>query len=311
MNIGIDVGGTNIKVGLVNDNGEIVLKHSVPTPKDTAENFKNALENAVEELLKKADFDVDVKAVGIGVPGIVDRENGVLVFSDKIPYGNLNARELFGKKYNAPVCVENDANCAAFGEFSVTEGQKDFVFVTLGTGVGGGIVIDGNLYTGLNGVAAEIGHITTHAGGRDCSCGRKGCLEAYASVTALIDFTKEISDQLNIDPSKITGKTAFEEAKKGNAAALKVRDRWIEEVGIGVASIVNVFQPDEVVIGGAISKEGSVLLDPIRKYVAENDYSAGDPSLPKTKINLSRIREDAGAIGAALLGKKYREQVIK
>ena len=306
MYIGIDVGGMSIKAGIVDNNGSILAKHSVPTPRDGNESFLNAIKTAIDEVLKKHPLD-EISSIGIGAPGIVDRENGVLIYSTNIGYKNVPVREFLGKEYGCEVYVENDANSAALGEFYAASGKKNFVFITLGTGVGGGVILNGKLYTGSNGVGAELGHIVTHARGRKCGCGRSGCWESYASVTALMRFTEEAHESLGIGEEEISGKTVFEEAAKGNAAAIEVRDMWIEEVSIGITNIVNNFQPEEIVIGGAISKEGETLLLPIREYVDANEYCAKHKDIKITKINLPRAGDTAGILGAAYIGRNIKE----
>ncbi len=306
MNIGIDVGGMSIKVGIVDDGGTILTKRSVPTPLDGNESFCAAMKKAIDEVLKSHPIE-KISSIGIGAPGIVDRKGGKLVYSTNIGYKDVPVRDFLRKEYGCEVYVENDANCAALGEFYASGDKSNFVFITLGTGVGGGVILNGKLYTGSNGVGAELGHIVTHARGTKCGCGRNGCWEAYASVTALMRFTEEARESLNIGSAKISGKTVFDEARKGNTAAKQVRDRWIEEVSIGITNIVNIFQPEEIIIGGAISKEGDTLLSPIREYVDAHEYCAKHKDIKITKINLPRAGDGAGIIGAAYIGRNIKE----
>lgn len=309
MYIGIDVGGMSIKAGVVNGSGDIIAKHAVPTPLDNNENFCKAMHESVVGALKEANITVDeIEAIGIGAPGVVDRDKGLLVNSPNIPYINAPVRDYLQKNLkDVPVLVENDANSAALGEYYKADNAKNFVFITLGTGVGGGIVIDGKLFTGTNGAAGELGHVVTHVGGRECGCGRKGCWEAYASVTGLIKTTEEHRDEIkSIKPGdRISGRTVFELAKKGDKDAERVRNLWIEEVAVGLADMVNIFQPDELVVGGAISKEGDVIMEPVRKHVEKYSFNVGE--LKRTKVLASRIGGDAGIIGAALLYKNKCE----
>ena len=309
MYIGIDVGGMSIKAGLVTEEGKLVAKHSVPTPLDTNESFCNAMYEAVKGAMEKGGVSEGIKAVGIGAPGVVDRENVCLLYSNNIPYKNAPVGEFLKKRLGVPVFVENDANCAALGEYYMAENAKNFVFITLGTGVGGGIVINGKLFIGTNGAGAELGHVVTHAGGRKCTCGRYGCWEAYASTSGLMKLTEENRDKLGLDRNeKITGKTAFDLMRKGNEEANRVCDEWIEEVALGITNVVNIFQPDEVVVGGAIAKEGDTILKPVISYVAKNDFTASQKDLKKSKIIAPRAGDDAGIIGAALLWKNKNEQ---
>ncbi len=304
MYIGIDIGGMSIKAGVVNDNGEIVAKHSVVTPLDGSESFCKAILKAIELALKDANVEkTEVKSVGIGYPGAVDRENGVMVAANNVPGKNIKIRKFLEENFaDIPVLVDNDANCAALGEYYYSGAEGDFVFVTLGTGVGGGIVIGGKLYTGVNGAAGELGHVVTHRGGEMCSCGRRGCWEAYASVTALKRMTQINRNRIkSIKPDEeINGRTVFKYASY-DAEAKRVRDEWIEEVAIGVTDMINIFQPQKLVIGGAISKEGDVIMNPIREYVFKNSYDVGE--MQRTIIKASDIGGDAGIIGAAFLNK--------
>lgn len=308
MYIGIDIGGMSIKAGVVNQQREVIAKYAVPTPKNDNKAFLEALYESLTKAMTEAKITAsDIEAIGIGNPGIVDRERGILLEANNIGFENVPAREYLREHIaEVPVLVENDANCAALGEFYKAQNSKNFVFVTLGTGVGGGIIINGKLFTGANGAAGELGHIVTHVDGRQCSCGRKGCWEAYASVTGLIKTTKEHRAEIKgLSPDeKITGRTVFDLARNGDPDAARIRDMWIEEVAIGIVDMINIFQPDELVIGGAISKEGSVLLNPIIDYVDKNAFSSNKIGRPKVVI--SRVGGDAGIIGAALL---YKNQI--
>lgn len=303
MYIGIDIGGMTIKAGIVDEKGSILAKHSVTTPLDGNDSFMAAVLEAIELALKDANVEKsDVKSVGIGYPGAVDREKGILLSANNVPGENIEIRDYLQKNFSpVPVNVDNDANCAALGEYYYAGADGDFVFVTLGTGVGGGIVIGGKLYLGVNGVAGELGHVVVHHGGEKCSCGRRGCWEAYASVTALKRITEENRDKIkSIKPDEVvSGRTVFDYARKGDKEAQRVRDEWIEEVAIGITDMVNIFQPKKLVIGGAISKEGDTILNPVREYVEKYSYDVG--SLERTIIKASDIGGDAGIIGAAFL----------
>lgn len=303
MYIGIDIGGMSIKAGIVNEKGDILAKHAVPTPKNDNNAMLEAMLEAIEKAIAEAGVQKsDIEAIGVGNPGVVDRENGVLVEATNIGYSDVFVREFMQKNFaDIPVMVENDANCAALGEFYNAESVNNLIYITLGTGIGGGIIINGKLYFGTNGAAGELGHIVTHAGGRECGCGRKGCWEAYASVTGLIETTKEHRDEIKgIAPDEtITGRTVFDLARKGDKDAERIRDMWIEEVAIGLTDMINIFQPDSIILGGAISKEGDTLLSPIIDYVKKNAFCADRLSVPK--IEVSKIGGDSGIIGAALL----------
>ena len=305
--IGIDLGGTNIAVGLVDENNKIVHSDSVPTIKERhwSEIIKDMAALSLKVLAESGHTLEEVKAVGIGCPGSIDKKNGVVVYSNNIVMDHVPMAEEIRKYIDLPVFLENDANAAALGEYAIYgEGVSSYVFMTLGTGVGGGIILDGKVWSGFNGAGAEIGHQSLVFNGKPCTCGRRGCLEAYASVTALIAQTKEAMEQnpdsmmvkWAEDHGKVNGRTAFECAKAGDPAAIAVRDRYIEYVAEGICSIVNVLQPEILSIGGGISREGDTLLNPIKEYFAVNDYNK---HMKKTDIRIARLFGDAGIVGAA------------
>ena len=305
--IGIDLGGTNIAVGLVDENSKIIHSDSIPTLKERhwSEIIRDMADLALKVVADSGHTLDEVKAVGIGCPGSIDKKNGVVVYSNNIVMDHVPMAEEIRKYIDLPVFLENDANAAALGEYAIYgEGVSSYVFMTLGTGVGGGIILDGKVWSGFNGAGAEIGHQSLVFGGKPCTCGRRGCLEAYASVTALIAQTKEAMEQ-NPDSmmvkwaeerGKVNGRTAFECAKAGDPAAIAVRDRYIEYVAEGICSIVNVLQPEILSIGGGISREGDTLLTPIKEYFAVNDYNK---HMKKTDIRIARLFGDAGIVGAA------------
>ncbi len=309
MYIGIDLGGTNIAVGLVDEGGRIVAKGSTPTlsPRSYNEIVKDMADLSFK-LMQDAGVSVsDIKAAGIGSPGSIDSENGVVLYANNLKFENTPLRAELQKYINVPVAVENDANAAAFGEYKATGVKADcFVAVTLGTGVGGGIVIGGEIFRGFNGAAGEVGHTTLVADGVLCSCGRKGCWEAYASVTALIRQTKvaiekhpeSLMVELMKNNNTVNGRTAFDAAKRGDAAAQEVVDKYVTYVANGVTDMINIFQPEILVIGGGISREGEYLVEPVRNYVEKTGYNKG--ALPMTKIQPATLLNDAGIVGAAL-----------
>ena len=306
--IGVDLGGTNIAVGLVNENAEIVNKESI----------KSKLPRPAEELLKDmaqliikvcSDAGVsmnEVKSIGIGTPGSCDCANGVLVYANNLGYENVSFKDEIHKYIDKPVYIENDANVAALAEY-IKKGRKMecFVAVTLGTGVGGGVIINGKIFSSFNGAGAELGHTVMVCDGEPCTCGRNGCLEAYASATALIRQTKAEMEKSpeslmnEIGKVKVTGRTAFDAARQGDAAGKRVVDNYIRYVAEGITNIVNIFQPEELVIGGGVCNEGDYLLLPIIEYVKKNQYVK---NLKTTKISIAELGNDAGIIGAAMLG---------
>ncbi len=307
MYIGIDLGGTNIAAGLVNDAGEILYSASIPTLKERhwSEIVKD-MASLAQRIIRESGYNIkDILAVGIGCPGSIDKKNGVVVYSNNIVMDHVPMSEEFRKYLDLPVFLENDANAAALGEYACCgENVDSFVFITLGTGVGGGIILNGKVWSGFNGAGAEIGHQSLVFNGKPCTCGRRGCLEAYASVSALIEQTREAlvehpDSMMNTwvnENGKVTGRTSFECAKKGDKAAIEVRDRYIEYVAEGICSIVNVLQPEILAIGGGISREGDMLLNPIMEYFAVNDYNK---HMKKTDIRIAKLFGDAGIVGAA------------
>lgn len=314
MFIGIDLGGTNIAVGIVDESGKILVKDSTPTL--SSRGYEEIVKDMAElsfKLMEKAGIAVsDIKAVGIGSPGSIDAKNGKVFYANNLHFENTPLREEFQKYINVPVAVENDANAAAFGEYTATGADCEcFVAVTLGTGVGGGIVIDGKIFRGFNGAAGEVGHTTLVADGVLCSCGKKGCWEAYASVTALIRQTKVAIEQhpeslmveiMKRNNNEVSGRTAFDAAKKGDVVAQQVVDRYVKYVADGVTDMINIFQPEILVIGGGISREGEYLVEPVRKYVEEYGYNKG--LIPITKIQAATLLNDAGIVGAAFAAKE-------
>ncbi len=310
MYIGIDLGGTNIKGGIVRANGEIIHKDMIPTNagREYTEIIKD-IAGLISKMLEDSNTTIaDIKSIGVGNPGTCDAENGIVICASNIGFQNVPMREELSKYFSVPIFIENDANCAALGEYSVLEEDvENMVFITLGTGVGGGIIINKKLYTGKNGTAAEVGHMIINTDGNACNCGGRGCWETYASVTALINQTKEYIKENPTSPLSlagkdgVTGRTAFDLAKKGDEGAKKVVKTWTQYISCGVISIINLLQPEVLMIGGAISKEGDYLINPIIEYQKNNTYSQ---DVEKTKIMVARLGNDAGLIGSAFLGKQ-------
>ena len=313
MYIGIDLGGTNIAVGLVDDNGKIIAKSSTPTlaqERGYKEIVRDMAELSKKLLSENNIAESEIKGVGIGCPGTVDGDNGVVVYANNIKMENTPLAEEFKKYFDVNVAILNDANAAAYGEYVINgNGVDSFVFITLGTGVGGGVVLDNKIYTGFNCAGGELGHITLVHDGISCNCGNVGCWEAYASVTALIRQTKEAMDKnpqsmmhkLAKEEGKVSGKTAFLAAKAGDEAGQAVVDKYLEYVASGLVSIVNIFQPEKLVIGGGISKEGDYLLKPVTEYCYAHEYNK---NRQKVQISIATLFNDAGIIGAALYSKQ-------
>lgn len=313
MYIGIDLGGTNIAAGVVDETGKIIYKSSVPTlAQRPIEEIIDDMTDLCIDIVDGAGCSIsDIKSIGIGCPGTVDNRTGIIAYANNLNMKNTEIGPMLKKRLGKIVNVENDANAAALGEYAVNGDNADsFVMITLGTGVGGGVVINGNLYRGFNSAGAELGHIIINAESEEqCTCGNKGCWEAYASVTALIRQTKRAmqSDSGSMmhkwgeENGEVSGRTAFDCAKAGDKTAKKVVDQYIKYVGAGLISILNIFQPSKILIGGGISKEGDYLLEPLKKYVYEGDYNK---YREKTIIDIATLFNDAGIIGAALSAKQ-------
>lgn len=285
--IGIDLGGTNIVASVVNDEYKIIATSKTPTnsPRSADEIFDDIAE-VCEEAVKSAGLTMDdIESVGMGTPGTVNAD-GIIEFANNLAFNNVPARTMLAKRLNKPeekVFIENDANCAALGEAKagVGNGAKDFVAVTLGTGVGSGVIIDGKIVNGVNYAGGECGHMVIVVDGEQCSCGRKGCWEAYASATALIRQTKKAMDEypdslmhkLAKEEGKVSGRTAFDAMRLGDIAGIKVVDDYIKYVACGLINLVNALQPEIICIGGGICNEGETLMKPLRRFVQAERYS--------------------------------------
>jgi glucokinase len=313
---GIDLGGTNIAVGIVNENYEILGKASVKTnlPRPASE-IADDMAKATLMAAENAGITLqDIEWVGVGTPGAANGKTGMVIYSNNLgfkntPLGNLVSERLSGKK----VYVENDANAAAYGEFlaGAAKDVDNAIMITLGTGVGGGIIIDGKIYSGSNCYGEELGHTVIEYNGRQCSCGRKGCFEAYSSATGLINMTKEAMDE-NKDSlmweisrengGKVSGRTAFDAMRKGDKVGKKVVDKYISYLACGSANMINIFQPEVFVIGGGVCNEGETLLAPLRELIFKEEYSKIDE---RCKVCKAALGNDAGIIGAAFLGNSF------
>lgn len=311
--LGIDLGGTNIAAGIVNEEMKLVYKTSIPTEaKSGAETIIKRMAEVANKAIEGAGITVqDVKSIGIGSPGSIDSENGVVIYANNLDFYDLPMAEMLGKYFpGLPIYIENDANVAAWAEAKcgAAAGVRDSVTITLGTGVGGGMVIIGKLYSGFNHAGAEMGHIVIKEGGRPCTCGRKGCWEAYASVTGLIKTTREHMEK-NPDSlmwkiagslENVNGLTSFDAMRKGDEEAQKVVDEYLHSVATGLVDIINILQPEVICIGGGISKEGDYLLKPLKEHAEREMYARYNKV--RTEIRIAKLGNDAGIIGAALLG---------
>ena len=312
--IGVDVGGTGIKAGVVTEDGQIIKSGAIATNRES--HYTELIRDMADLIFKtlgeaKVSID-DIKSIGIGFPSSVDDKNGVVVYTANINLNNAPVVEELQKYINKPVYIGNDANCAALGEYFALNDDsiENFIAVTLGTGVGGGIIINKKLYTGSNGSAGEIGHIRLVMDGEKCSCGRDGCWECYASATALIRDSKRAAEKnpksllaKNIEANgrRSNGKLVFDTAKEGDETAQKVIDNYIKYISEGIIDMINIFQPSVIAIGGGISRQGDNLLNPIKEYIKGKTYGAA--YITPCEITVAQLGNDAGIVGAAFLGK--------
>ena len=314
--IGIDLGGTNIAIGIVDENGNIIKKGSVSTnAKRQADEIIKDMANLAKKLCDECKISVnDIEYAGIATPGTADTDKGVVVYSNNLPFLQYpladKLKEFLGVK---KVLIENDANAAAKGEVAAgaSKGYKNSVMITLGTGLGGGIIIDNKVYSGFNFSGGELGHTVIEYDGRPCSCGRKGCWEAYSSATGLIKMTvekmKQCPDSLMWELcegkiEKAGGRTAFDAMRKGDRAAKEVVDMYISYLAAGCVNMINIFQPEVFVIGGGVCNEKEYLTKPLQEIIDKEQYSRNNPEHLKTKITIAKLGNDAGIIGAAMLG---------
>ncbi len=315
--IGVDLGGTNIAVGLVDENYKILCKKSVATGAERpAEEIVDDMAKLCLAVCEEMKVSMgDVVSVGIATPGIANHDTGVVEYANNLPFRRFPLGELLsGKLDGKKVYIENDANAAAWGEAiaGAAKGTKKSIMITLGTGVGGGIIIDGKVISGFNYAGGELGHIVIEHNGRPCSCGRRGCWEAYSSATALINMTKEkleecektgratiMAEYVKRD-GRATGRTAFDAMRAGDAAAKEVVDVYLAYLTTGLVNIVNIFQPEVVSLGGGVSNEGQALIDAIYPEIYRQQYGSG--TVASTEIRIAQLKNDAGIIGAAVLG---------
>ena len=301
MTLGIDIGGTNIKFGIVDEDSRILKKYSIETKTDKGD--KELVCDIIEKA-KEIQTEMPYRRIGVGTPGTVEYKTGVCIRAANLPYKNTPVKKILEEALGLQVQLVNDATAAIYGELCAGAGKqyKNFIMITLGTGVGGGIVVDGKPYLGSRGCAGEFGHLIIDFGGLPCRCGARGCLEQYASVTALIRQTQEAAEKnpnsilAHLSAEGITGRTVFEARKQGCLVAEHVLNSYSGYVATGITSLTRIFQPEAVVLGGAISNEGEQLLAPIREKVA----------LP-VELTVSALKNDAGLIGAACVAKETQK----
>ena len=316
--IGVDIGGTNLKAGLVNEVGALLATEKMKVA-DLTDPAKMAwtLYALVQKLCESADIPLEkVASVGVGVPGTVEIHYGTILYTCNLPWRNVPLRKLFHQLCPLPLYIENDANCAALAEYYVGAGRgtKRFITITLGTGIGGGIVHNGKISHGSNGMAGEVGHMVIDWNGEPCPCGRKGCWERYASAKALKRMTQKAVEEhpdsilyrvVQENDGHVSGQSAFMAARQGCPVGQQVCDQYVTYLAAGITNLINIYQPDALAIGGGVSNEADEqLLLPVKRLVEQE----GLPCAPekRTRIVKAELGTQAGLIGAALLGKKKR-----
>lgn len=310
--IGIDLGGTKMAVGVVDESYNIIVKRSLPTAADRpAEKIIDDMARLCGEVCSISGLAArDIEGIGLATPGMVDSASGIVLYANNLPFRALPAAKMIAERTGIKkVKVANDANAAALGEAvaGAAKGSSHSVMVTLGTGVGGGIIIDGRIFAGANGAGAELGHMVIEKGGARCTCGRCGCWEAYSSATALIRMTKEAVEKakeegrhtLLAEHDVISGRSACDAMREGDELATEVYKKYISYLATGLTNVINIFEPEVISIGGGISNEGQRLIDDLLPLVRQEQYGAD--ILNTTSLRIAKLKNDAGMIGAAAL----------
>ena len=309
--LGVDIGGTSIKGASINENGKILDRFSLKVRKsDSPEKTIGDLGDIINDFIKSHNYEEPIRGIGVGVPGIVDFENGVVLSSPNLPtWEGFNIKDFLQKSTNLPVILNNDANVAALGECVYGAGKKyqNMILLTLGTGVGGGVIINKKIYDGNEHRGAELGHMVIRLNGRKCGCGRKGCFEAYASATALIKDTKEAMEKhpeselhkIAEELGDVTARNAFVGARRGDKTAIKVVNNYVMYLCEGILNYCNIFRPEAVILSGGVANEGEYLLSRIKEYLKKHEY--GMHLSPVVEVDIASLGYDSGKIGAACL----------
>lgn len=327
--VGIDLGGTAIKIGIVNKMYDIVAQTSIPTEAERP--YEQVIEDmgkSAVALLEDNGYDLGrCLGVGVGSPGTVDSEKGVVLYSNNICWNHVPLADELQKYLPVPVYINNDANCAALGEVvkGAASGYQNAAFLTLGTGVGGGIVIGGKIFEGGHPGGVELGHIKNGSEGKKCTCGRYDCLETYASATALIDDAKKMAAQhpesllwelCGHSLDKMNAKIPFDAAAAGDSCGQKLIENYGKHLADGITDIANIFRPDVIVLGGGVCAQGENLTAPLNKYLKENCFGASVSYVPQ--VVTAQNGNDAGIIGAASLveveeprmGREEKQEIL-
>lgn len=311
VRIGIDLGGTNIVAGVMDDHYQLLAKAKCKTNASRpAREIVTDMARMAREAAEKAGVSMsEVAHVGVGSPGTCNAANGIVEYANNLGFNHVPIKAWLEEELHIPVSIENDANAAALGEAlaGAARGARSCVCITLGTGVGGGIILDGKVYSGFNYAGAELGHMVIMVDGEDCTCGRQGCWEAYASATALVRQTRRAMEahpdsamwKIAGSLDNVDGRTAFDGMRAGDEAASQVVENYVHYVACGLINVINIFQPEVLCIGGGICKEGETLLKPIREYIFQERYSKFCEQ--QTRLCVAELGNDAGVIGAACL----------
>ena len=307
--IGVDIGGTSIKGAFITDEGQILDKFSMTVDKETSPDVElGKLCDIINNMREEKHYEV--AGIGIGIPGILNMDAGIIISSPNLPnWDGFNIAEYMSYRTGLKVEINNDANVAALGEARFGSGSqfRNLIMITLGTGVGGGVIIDGHLYDGNFHQGGELGHMVIEVNGRECGCGRKGCLEAYASATALIKETKKAMNehpesllhQVKEELGVVDARNAFMAAKRGDLTAINLVNEYAMYLGEGLINFCNIFRPEAIILSGGVANEGDYLFELLRNYLRTHTY--GMKGSPKVKIFPAFLGYDSGKIGAASL----------
>ena len=311
--IGIDLGGTGIKAGVVDENGNIILKDSCPTGAERGYGavIQDMAMLAIDVARRSGHRMDEIKAIGIGLPGVMDPRTGRVLFCTNLGWHDVPIIEEMAKYTDKPVFVDNDATVAGLAESvaGVSAGCRDSLFVTLGTGVGGGVILGGKVFSGSHGVASEIGHMVTVADGEMCTCGVRGCWERYASATALIREGRKLCGAnpdtallkaVDGDLKAITAKHVIDLAKAGDPDCMGLFDNYVHHLCVGLVNLINLYDPEVIALGGGVSHAGQFLLDAVRAKLPAMVFFK---PMTYASIELAKLTNDAGIIGAAMLGR--------
>ncbi len=311
--IGIDLGGTNIAVGLVNEEGRIIAKTETPTlaSRPYQELIKDMAACAKKVMEEAKITEDELHSIGVGIPGVADKD-GMVIFCTNLGWRNVPLRAELQQYINKPVYMDNDATVAGWAEYQagVSRGTDSSVFMTLGTGLGGGIVMNGKIWAGAHGAGSELGHLVIEVDGVPCTCGKRGCAERYCSATAIIRMAREacadapnclIMRAVEGDMDKINAKVVFDAAKEGDSVAMQVFNRFVKYLAIAINNVISFIDPDMIILGGGVSRAGDFLLDAVKAALPEYLFY---PTLKQPELRIASLGNDAGIIGAALLGKE-------